>query len=139
MWFTFGILSAVFAALVTVVSKLGLKTQDPIFATTLRALVMAGFFLIVSLTSKKFSGLSLNSLSQKDILLILASGLFGALSWLFYFLALKSGQAVRVAALDRLSLVFILLLSFAFLGTTPTSKAIIGVIFITIGVILTTT
>jgi transporter family protein len=130
------LLSALTASLVAIFGKLGLKNVDPTIATTIRSLIMAGFLVIVSLFLKKFENFSLNLFTSKDWLLIILAGISGALSWLFYFWALKFGPASHVAVIDRLSLVFVILLSALILGETLNSKVILGTILIIIGAIL---
>ena|SRR3989344_3219900 len=133
-WVVYGILSAMSAALVTIFAKVGLASVDATFATAIRSGVM--FILIMSATiiGGKWAGLA--SLSNKAWWAIILSGVAGALSWIFYFLAVKYGPASRVAALDRLSFFFIVLLSLIFLGETLSIKNWVGAAFILVGVIL---
>jgi transporter family protein len=130
------LLSALTASLVAIFGKLGLKNVDPTIATTIRSLIMAGFLVIVSLFLKKFENFSLNLFTSKDLLLIILAGISGALSWLFYFWALKFGPASHVAVIDRLSLVFVILLSALILGEVFNLKVFLGMILIVIGAIL---
>jgi len=130
------LLSALTASLVAIFGKLGLKNVDPTIATTIRSLIMAGFLVIVSLFLKKFENFSLNLFTSKDWLLIILAGISGALSWLFYFWALKFGPASHVAVIDRLSLVFVILLSALILGETFNLKVFVGMVLIVIGAIL---
>lgn len=134
LWILFAILSAIFAALVAIFGKIGLAGVDSTLATTIRALVMAIFLLVVSLFLGKMAAIS--TISPKIFTFILLSGIAGALSWLFYFFALKSGPAPAVAALDRLSVVFVLLFSVLFLTQQFTWKLGIGAFFVTLGAIL---
>ena len=113
-WIFYALLSAMFAGLVAIFGKIGLKNIDSNLATTIRALVMFLFLLIVIIFQKKY--LLINQIKPIDYLYILGAGIAGALSWLFYFLALKSGSASKVASLDRLSIVFVLVFSLLFLG-----------------------
>ncbi len=128
--------SALTASLVAIFGKLGLKNIDPTIATTIRSLIMAVFLVIVSLFLKKFENFSLNLLTSKDWLLIILAGISGALSWLFYFWALKFGPASHVAVIDRLSLVFVILLSALILGEVFNLKVFVGMILIVLGAIL---
>jgi transporter family protein len=132
----FALLSALTASLVAIFGKLGLKNIDSTLATTIRSLIMAGFLLTTSLFLKKFENFSLTAFSSKDWLLIVLAGIFGALSWLFYFWALKFGPASHVAVIDRLSLVFVIILSVLILGETFNLKVFLGMILIVIGAIL---
>jgi transporter family protein len=128
--------SALTASLVAIFGKLGLKNIDPTIATTIRSLIMAVFLVIVSLFLKRFENFSLNLFTSKDWLLIILAGISGALSWLFYFWALKFGPASHVAVIDRLSLVFVILLSALILGETFNLKVFVGMILIVLGAIL---
>lgn len=136
MWFFYALLSAITAALVAVFGKFGLQTIDPTLATTLRSLIMAFLLVCVSLVFKKFEGFSFSVLSHRDWLLIVLSGIAGASSWLFYFIALKLGLASHVAAVDRLSIVFVVLLSTLFLGEVLGWKSVLGSFLVVIGVFL---
>lgn len=133
-WITLSLISAGFAALVSIFAKVGLQGIDTTVATTIRAIIMAGFLVIVALSLGK---LSLGSLPQgKELLFIILSGIAGALSWLAMFAALKVGPAPGVAALDRLSVVFVLIFSILFLGTEFTWKAALGAALIVLGALL---
>lgn len=138
MWVFYAFLSAITAAAVAILGKLGLKGVDSTLATTVRSMVMAVFLISVSGLLGKFQGFTAASFSQKDWILIVLSGIAGATSWLFYFLALKSGLATHVAAIDRLSLVFVVILSGIFLGESMTVKVIGGAILMVLGVLLIT-
>lgn len=135
MWLLYALLSAIFAAGVAIAAKLGLKNVDSTLATTIRSLVMAGFLIVVSFSLKKFQGFNLNSLSHRDWLLIIASGIFGAMSWLFYFFALKNGPVIPVAAIDKLSLAFVAILALLFLGEGFSVKVLVGVLLMVAGAI----
>jgi transporter family protein len=133
-WTIYALLSAVFAALVAVFGKIGLKGVDSTLATTVRAVIMAGFLVIVSLFLNKTD--LLTQLNSKALTFIALSGIAGALSWLFYFTALKDGTTSGVSAIDRTSIVFVLFLAILFLGEQFAWKALVGAIMITIGTIL---
>ncbi|MFA5780609.1 MAG: EamA family transporter [Elusimicrobiota bacterium] len=130
----FSILSAVFAALVAILGKIGIASVDTTLATAVRAVVMALFLIFVSLALGK--GGLLSTIGSKPLLFIILSGIAGALSWLFYFFALKMGPTSAVAALDRLSVVFVLIFALIFLGEQLTLKSGIGALLVTIGAIL---
>lgn len=133
-WIVLAIIGAVFAALVAVFGKVGLQGIDTTLATTIRAVIMAVFLLVVSLGLGKIDFQSLPH--GKTLLFIILSGVAGALSWLAMFSALKIGPAPGVSALDRLSVVFVLIFSILFLGTQFTWKAALGAVLITTGAIL---
>ena len=134
MWIGYALLSAIFAAAVAILGKIGLKNVDSTLATTIRAVVMAIFLLGIAAVLQKFS--LLKTVGNQTLTFIIFSGVAGALSWLFYFLALKYGPATGVAALDRLSVVFVVILAAMFLGEAFTVKSIAGLIFLVLGAIL---
>jgi bacterial/archaeal transporter family protein len=137
-WLIFAFLSAITAALVAIFAKLGLKNIDPTLATTIRSIIMAGFLTLVSFFLKKFQGFSLKSFDSKDWLLIVLAGIAGALSWLFYFLALKTGLATKVVVIDRLSLVFVIILAALFLGEHLGWRTAMGAFLMVVGAIIIT-
>lgn len=130
----FALLSAVFAALVGIFGKVGLKDLDTTLATAVRAVIMAGFLVLMALSLGKWDIIA--SIQGKPLLFIALSGIAGALSWLAYFAALKLGPASGVAALDRLSVVFVLIFAVAFLAETLTWKNALGAVLITGGALL---
>lgn len=131
MWVIFAILSAIFASLVAIFAKIGLQGIDSTLATGIRAVVMAGFFLTAITILNKWKDLP--SIEGKPLLYIIFAGIAGALSWLFYFMALKSGPTTAVAALDRSSIVFVLIFSALILGEAFTWKTILGAVFVLLG------
>ncbi len=133
-WIIFALLSAITAALVAIFGKIGVSNLDSTLATTVRAIIMALFLIIISFALGKFQ--FLKTIDNKTLTFIILAGVSGALSWLFYFLALKLGPASGVAALDRLSVVFVLIFSVLFLAEKLTLKSALGAILITIGAIL---
>lgn len=135
-WVIAALLSATFAALVAIFGKVGLASVDTTLATAIRASIMAVFLVGAAATLGKFE--SISTISGRTFLFITLSGVAGALSWLFYFFALKLGPASGVAALDRLSVVFVFVFAILFLGEVFTWKAGLGAAFITLGAILMT-
>ena len=142
MWLFFAFLSAVTAALVDIFGKLGLSQNiNPTIATTVRSIIMAIFLVTtvgVLVSIKKLDGFSLSAFGARDWLLIILSGVFGALSWLFYFVALKQGPASSVAAIDRLSVVFVVMLAVVVLGESLGWKAFLGAGIMALGAFLIT-
>ncbi len=136
MWLLYAFLSAVAAALVAIFGKLGLKNVDATLGTTIRSIIMAGFLVLVSLFLKKFDGFSLQTISGKDWMWIVLAGIAGAISWLFYFIALKSGMVTKVVAIDRLSIVFAVVLAALVLGETLGWKTAVGALLMVGGAIL---
>lgn len=136
LWLIFALLSAISAAAVAIFGKMGLQGVDPNTATAIRAVVMALFLITVVLIQNKFANLSSILENRKAIFYIVLGGVAGALSWLFYFIALKLGKVQQVAPIDRLSVVFAIILAFLFLGEKITLKVGIGAALITVGAIL---
>lgn len=135
-WIILALLSAAFAALVAIFGKIGVQDLDSTLATTVRAVIMAVFLIAMSLVLDKAKLLS--TISGKALLFVALSGVAGALSWLFYFGALKLGPASGVAALDRLSVVFVVLFAALFLGEKLSLTSAAGAVLLTIGAILLT-
>lgn len=133
-WIFYAVASAVFASLVAIFGKIGLKEIDSTLATTVRAVVMALFLVIVAFSMNKFEGLS--TITGKPLLFIILSGVAGALSWLFYFFAIKTGPVSGVVAIDRTSVVFAILLAAIFLSESLTIKSVVGGILILGGALL---
>lgn len=136
MWVFLALASAFFAALVAIFGKVGLERVDPTLATTIRGVIMAAILVLASAIGGKFGGLA--SMSGRAWWAILAAGIAGALSWLFYFLALKLGTASHVAAIDRLSIVFVIILAALFLGEALTWKLALGGTLMVFGALLIT-
>ena len=134
MWIGYALLSAIFAAAVAILGKIGLKNVDSTLATTIRAVVMAVFLLGAAAVLQKFP--LIKTVGNQTLTFIIFSGVAGALSWLFYFLALKYGPVTGVAALDRLSVVFVVVLAALFLGEALTLKSVTGLVFLVLGALL---
>lgn len=130
----FALLSAVFASLVAIFGKIGIEGIDSVLATTVRSIIMALFLILVSLSFGKWR--FWGQIDRNALFFIFLAGLAGAISWLFYFLALKSGDASVVAVLDRLSVVFVLILAFLFLGESITLFKSLGIILVVVGAVL---
>ncbi|KUH33413.1 hypothetical protein APY94_06220 [Thermococcus celericrescens] len=128
----YALLSAFFASLVPIFGKLGLKDVDPTLATTVRAVIMAAFLVGVALVS----GVTRESLNGKALLFITLSGLAGALSWLFYFMAIKNGRVPAVVAIDKTSVALAIFLSWLILGSKMDVKTAIGALLIVLGALL---
>lgn len=136
-WGIYAFLAALAAAIVGVLSKVGIAGIDSTVATTVRGLSIAVFMGGAALLLGKFEGVM--QTSPKTILFIVLTGIFGGLSWLWGFMALKAGgDATAVNAIDRLSLVFLLVLAVFFLGEEFTWAKFSGVLFIILGVLLVT-
>lgn len=133
-WVVLGLLSAIFAALVAVLAKVGLQEVDATLATTVRSVIMALLLILASLASGRSE--LLGGISGGAWVTIALSGLAGAASWLCYFLAIQAGTASQVAALDRLSIVFVVVLAGLFLGEGLGPARLLGAALITAGALL---
>lgn len=115
-WLLYALLSALCAALVALFGKIGLQQLDANTATAIRAVIMALFLVGVVVVQGKSSLFGTVLANHKAMLFIVLSGVAGALSWLFYFMALKSGSVAQVAPIDKLSVVFAVILAVLLLG-----------------------
>mgnify|MGYP003586605847 CR=1 FL=1 len=131
MWALYALASAVFAALTSILAKIGIEGVNSNLATALRTvvvLVMA--WLVVLLTG---TGDGISSISRKSWLFLVLSGLATGASWLFYFRALQLGEASKVIPVDKFSVVLGILLAFLVLHEAVTAKVVIGGALITLG------
>jgi len=135
-WVVFALLSAVFAALTSILAKIGVKNIDSNLATAVRTIVIFVFAWGIVL----FQGTQkdIGSLSKSSLLFLILSGLTTGLSWLFYFRALQLGDASKVVPIDKLSLVFTVILAAVVLKEELALKAIVGVLMMVVGSIIIT-
>ena len=134
MWFFFALLSAVFAALTSILAKIGIEGVPSNLATAIRtAVVILMAWAMVFLTN---SQTEIVNISKKSWLFLILSGLATGASWLCYYKALQMGNATEVSAVDKFSLVITLVLAFFFLQDILTFKTIVGCILITIGTLV---
>lgn len=134
MWFFFALLSAIFAALTSILAKIGIEGVPSNLATAIRTVVVILMaWAMVFLTN---SQTEIVNISRKSWLFLILSGLATGASWLCYYKALQMGNATEVSAVDKLSLVITLVLAFFFLQDILTFKTIIGCILITIGTLV---
>ena len=134
MWFFFALLSAIFAALTSILAKIGIEGVPSNLATAIRTVVVILMaWAMVFLTN---SQTEIFNISRKSWLFLILSGLATGTSWLCYYKALQMGNATEVSAVDKFSLVLTLVLAFFFLQDVLTFKTIIGCILITIGTLV---
>lgn len=136
LWLVFGLLSAATAALVAIFGKIGLQSVDANTATAIRSVIMAAFLILVVVFQGNLKEITVIIADKKAITFIALSGIAGALSWLFYFLALKYGKVVQVAPIDKLSVVLATILAVVLLGEKISLINGVGVGLIAIGAIL---
>ncbi|VVC00710.1 EamA-like transporter family protein [uncultured archaeon] len=132
-WLFYALLSAIFAAFVAIFGKMGLQGIDSVTATAARAVVMAIFTVGFAFALNKTN---LAAIDTKNWGFIILAGIFGALSWIAYFHALKIGDASKVAPIDRASALFVVCLAFLLLGEKVSIKTVLGAVAIVIGTIL---
>lgn len=135
LWLVYALLSAFMAALVPIFGKVGLQNIDANTATAIRAIIMALFLVFCVIVQGHLNKFSCILCNKKAMVFIILSGIVGALSWLFYFLALKHGKVAQVAPVDKFSVVIATVLAIILFGEKLSLSNIIGVIFITCGVI----
>lgn len=115
-WLLYALLSALCAAFVSIFGKLGLDGVDSSAATTIRAIIMALFLVCISLLHGHVGDMPSVFSHPKGLAFIALSGIAGASSWLFYFMALQSGKVTQVAPIDKLSVVFSVILAILLFG-----------------------
>ena len=130
-WVVYALLAALFAAAVAIFGKLGVAGVDPTAATAVRSVVMTVFLCGATVALGKAP--LLRHVSGRALGFVVLSGVAGALSWMFYFWALRSGPAVGVAALDRLSVVLVLILAALFLAEPWSWRTAAGALLVTAG------
>ena len=131
MWIVFALCSAFFAALTSILAKIGIENVNSNLATAIRTvvvLVMA--WGIVLLTGKQNEVVNI---SQKSWLFLVLSGCATGLSWLFYYKALQMGEASKVIPIDKFSVVISMIMAFFVLGETVNLKTLAGGLLITLG------
>lgn len=135
-WLIYALLSAFSAALVAIFGKIGLQHLDANTATAIRAVIMAVLLVAVVVVQGKLNLVTTILADKKALLFISLSGLAGALSWLFYFLAVKNGPVSKVAPIDKLSVVFAVILAVLLFGEKVSWLAGCGVALITAGALM---
>lgn len=134
MWFVFALLSAIFAALTSILAKVGIDGVNSNLATAIRTVVVVIMaWGMVFLTNTQAGVLEI---SKKSWLFLILSGLATGASWLCYYKALQMGEASKVVPIDKLSVVITLILAFVFLHEKFTAKSLIGCILIVAGTLL---
>ena len=134
MWFIFALLSAVFAALTSILAKIGIDGVDSNLATAIRTIVVVLMAWGIVFMTNAQRGLS--EIGRKSWIFLILSGLATGTSWLCYYKALQMGDASRVVPIDKLSVVITLVLAVIFLHEEFTVKSAIGAVLITAGTII---
>ena len=134
MWALFAVLSAVFAALTSILAKIGIEGVNSNLATAIRTVVvLAMAWGMVFLTNAQ-NGIT--SISRNSWVFLVLSGLATGAAWLCYYKALQLGEASKVVPIDKLSVVITLVLAFVFLHESFTGKSLIGAALITAGTLV---
>lgn len=134
MWFIFALLSAVFAALTSILAKMGIDGVNSNLATAIRTVVVVAMAWGMVFITNAQGGIF--EISKKSWLFLILSGLATGASWLCYYRALQIGQASKVVPIDKLSVVITIVMAFIFLHEEFTAKSIIGCALIGIGTIV---
>ena len=134
MWLIFALLSAVFAALTSILAKVGIEGVNSNLATAIRTIVVV--FMSWGMVFLTHAQSGLPDISRKSWLFLILSGLATGASWLCYYRALQIGDASKVVPIDKLSVVITLVLAFVFLHEEFTVKSLAGCVLIAAGTLL---
>lgn len=131
MWWLFALLSAVFAALTSILAKIGIEDVDSNLATAIRTVVVVGMSWLMVFVTNAQSGIT--NIGKKSWIFLVLSGLATGASWLCYYKAIQMGDVSKVVPIDKLSVVFTLVLAFIFLHEDFNVKSLIGCVLIAAG------
>ncbi|MBO5065695.1 MAG: EamA family transporter [Clostridia bacterium] len=134
MWLVFAILSAIFAALTSILAKVGIEGVNSNLATAIRTVVVVAMSWGMVFLTNSQNGIT--EISRKSWIFLILSGLATGASWLCYYKALQIGDASKVVPIDKLSVVITLVLAFVFLHEDFTIKSLIGCVLIGIGTLI---
>ena len=134
VWAVFAVLSAVFAALTSILAKIGIDGVNSNLATAIRTMVVVAMAWGMVFLTHTQSGIT--EISKKSWLFLILSGLATGASWLCYYRALQMGEASKVVPIDKLSVVITLVLAFVFLHEEFTARSLIGCILIGVGTLV---
>lgn len=134
MWILFAVLSSLFAALTSILAKVGIENVNSNLATAIRTVVVLGMSWLVVFVTNTETGIG--EISRKSWLFLIFSGLATGASWLCYYKALQLGEASKVVPIDKMSVVITLILAFVFLHEAFTWKSLVGCLLIGVGTLL---
>ena len=134
MWFVFALLSAVFAALTSILAKLGIEGVNSHLATAIRTVVVVVMAWGMVFLTNNQGGIW--EISKKSWWFLILSGVATGVSWLCYYKALQMGEATKVVPVDKLSVVITLILAFVFLHEQFSVKSLIGCVLIGLGTLV---
>ena len=133
-WFVFALLSALFAALTSILAKAGIQGVPSNLATGIRTAVVLAMSWVMVFVTKQQGGIS--AITPKSWLFLILSGLATGASWLCYYRAIQLGEVSKVVPIDKLSVIFTLILAFVFLHEKMTLKSVVGCALIGAGTLL---
>lgn len=134
MWWILALLSAVFAALTSILAKIGIKDVDSNLATAIRTMVVVAFSWIMVFITNAQSGIM--NIDKKSWIFLILSGIATGASWLCYYKAIQIGEVSKVVPIDKLSVIFTMILAFVILHEKFNVKSVIGCLLIGIGTLL---
>ncbi|WP_293967017.1 EamA family transporter [uncultured Eubacterium sp.] len=134
LWALFAVLSAVFAALTSILAKIGIENVDSNLATAIRTVVVVAMSWLMVFITNAQSGLT--NISKKSWIFLILSGLATGASWLCYYKAIQMGEVSKVVPIDKMSVVITLILAVVFLHEDFNAKSIIGAVLITVGTLV---
>ena len=134
MWILFAVLSAVFAALTSILAKVGIDGVNSNLATAIRTMVVVVMAWVMVFITHAQSGLT--DISRRSWLFLILSGLATGASWLCYYRALQIGEVSKVVPIDKMSVIITLVLAFVFLREEFTAKSLIGCVLIAAGTLV---
>lgn len=134
LWLLFALLSSVFAALTSILAKVGIEGVNSNLATAVRTMVVVGMAWLMVFVTNTQGGLT--EISRKSWIFLILSGLATGASWLCYYKALQMGEASKVVPIDKLSIVFTIVLAYFFLHEQVNAKSIFGCLLIVAGTLL---
>lgn len=133
-WYIAAILSAIFAALTSILAKIGIKDVDSNLATAIRTTVILIFTWGIVFSRGSQTGIT--QISKTSFIFLILSGIATGLSWLFYFYALKVGEANKVVPIDKLSLVLTIIMAGIILHEKITLQVVLGSVLMTVGAVV---
>ncbi len=134
MWWILALLSAVFAALTSILAKIGIKDVDSNLATAIRTMVVVAFSWIMVFITNAQSGIM--NIDKKSWIFLILSGIATGASWLCYYKAIQLGEVSKVVPIDKLSVIFTMILAFVILHEKFNVKSVIGCLLIGIGTLI---
>jgi transporter family protein len=133
-WAVYAVLSAFFGALVAILGKIGVRDVDSNLAVAIRTVIIV--FFAWGIVLAQGNARDIWRISRHSMIFLVLSAIATGLSWLFYYKALKLGEASRVAPIDKLSVALAVVMAFIFLGEKPTAGNVLAAILVTAGVLV---